>query len=598
MRLGSSLHAAAFFTVLAIVFLYLHREYRLRHHLLWSLAWIVLVARALAVLVVGPATPWRLWLDSGLVILASSLLFLGALSAADPERLGRGHAVRMGASIGLGFLAVFGVLASVGPEIAPVRTAALGLFTVLWIAAGWAVDRYVREFAPLGARAAGLALVVTPIAWGLVWVFAPHALATWLGPLEIMIALLVGASMIVLGVEEARTRYAGYRVDPAALFDDDPNMILVIQNGRVAFVNRALAARVGRRASDFGDGGLETIVTPEHRERIPEPPTASGDRPAERQRVPAGNPEMDLLDAEGARIPALLLADSIHWRGRKAIKYEFIDVTSRRQAEDEIRKINEELQHINAELERSNEIKSEFLSNTSHELKTPLTSIIANTEILEYEMCGPVNEEQRKVLTNISRNSQHLLDMISRLLDFARHEEGYTTLRYERVDLRALVEAVVDTARPLAGDGERRIVAQVDARLGPCFLDGEKIYRIYLNLVENAIKFSKDGEIRVEADLVGGEVEGRVIDRGIGIPEEKLSEVFEAFRQVEPSETRAYPGVGLGLAICKQLVEMHGGRIWAESRPGEGTVMRFRVPYHLAPPGSLATPRAAAESAG
>ncbi|MGH7558147.1 MAG: ATP-binding protein [Gemmatimonadota bacterium] len=597
MTLGNSLHAAAFFAVLAIVYLYLHREYRLRHHLLWLLAWIFLIVRALAGLVEGAETPWRMWLDSGLVILASSLLLLGALSAAGPKQLGRGHAVRLGAAVGAGLLAVFGVLASLRPEIAPARTAALGLFAVLWIASGWAVDRYVREFAPLGARAAGMALVVTPLAWGLVWIFAPQLSAAWWGLLEMVLALLVGASMIVLGVEEGRTRYAGHRIDPAAFFDGDPNMIVVMQSGRVAFVNRALAARIGRKAEDFGGGGLETIVTPEHRERIPEPPIASGER-AMRRRVAAGNPEIDLLDTEGARIPVLVLADPIPWRGRQAIKYEFIDVTSRRRAEDEVRKINEELQHINTELERSNEIKSEFLSNTSHELKTPLTSIIANTEILEYEMCGPVNEEQRKVLANINRNSQHLLDMISRLLDFARYEEGYATLRYERVDLRALVEAVVDTARPLAGDGERRIVANVDERLGWCFLDGEKIYRIFLNLVENAIKFSKDGEIRVEADLMGGEVEGRVTDRGIGIPEDKLREVFDAFRQVEPSETRAYPGVGLGLAICKQLVEMHGGRIWADSSLGEGTVMRFRVPYHEAPPGSVGAPRATAESAG
>ncbi|MGH7573017.1 MAG: ATP-binding protein [Gemmatimonadota bacterium] len=596
MTLGSSLHTAAFFAVLAIVFLYLHREYRLPHHLLWSLAWIVLVARVVAGLGEGAKSPWWMWLDSGFLILASSLLLLGALSAAGPERLGRGHAVRVGAAIGGGFLAVFGVLASVGPEIAPARMAALALFAVLWIAAGWAVDRYVREFAPLGARAAGLALVVTPLVWGLAWILAPHLSAAWSGLLEMVLALLVGASMIVLGVEEARTRYAGYRIDPAALFDDDPNMIVVIQNGRVAFVNRALAARIGRKASGFGDGGLETIVTPEHRERIPEPLIASGERAA--RRWITDNPELDLLDAEGTRMPVLVLADPVPWRGRQAVKYEFIDVMSRRRAEDEVRKINEELQHINTELERSNEIKSEFLSNTSHELKTPLTSIIANTEILEYEMCGPVNEEQRKVLANISRNSQHLLDMISRLLDFARHEEGYATLRYERVDLRALIEGVVDTARPLAGDVGHRIVANVDDRLGPCFLDGEKIYRIFLNLVENAIKFSRDGEIRVEADLVGGEVEGRVTDRGIGIPEDKLREVFEAFRQVEPSQTRAYPGVGLGLAICKQLVEMHGGRIWAESRLGEGTVMRFRVPYHEAPPGSMSPPRATAESAG
>ncbi len=575
MSWGSTLHAAAFFAALAIVFLYLHREYRLPHHLLWLLAWAFLVVRALVGLF-RAADAWWLALDAGLVVVSSSLLLLGALSAAGPERLGRNHAMRVGAAIGAGFLAILAVLVNVRPEAASIRSATLAFFAVLWIASGWAVDRYVREFAPLGARAAGLALVMTPLVAASIWIFAPGLEPAWQEILETGLGLFLGAGMIVLGVEEARTRYAGYRIDPATLFEDDPNMILVLQDGRVSFVNRAFAERTGRKAGDFADGDLGKIVPPEHRDRIPQP-VDGRDSGA---RTPAGSLEIDLLDARGARVPVLVVADPVPWRGRQALKVEFIDVTSRRRAEDEVRKINEELQHINRELERSNEIKSEFLSNTSHELKTPLTSIIANTEILEYEMCGPVNEEQRKVLANISRNSQHLLEMISRLLDFARHEEGHATLRYEKVDMRTLVEGVVDTVAPLTGDGARRVAGRVDERLGPCYMDGEKIYRVFLNLVENAIKFSREGAIMVEAERVDGEVEGRVTDHGIGIPEDKLTEVFDAFRQVEPSQTRAYQGVGLGLAICKQLVEMHGGRIWAESRLEEGTVMRFRIPYH------------------
>jgi PAS domain S-box-containing protein len=584
MSWGSTLHAAAFFAALAIVFLYLHREYRLPHHLLWLLAWAFLVVRALVGLFRVADDRW-LGLDAGLVVVSSSLLLLGALSAAGPERLGRSHAMRVGAAIGGGFVTVFAVLVSVRPEASAIQSAALAFFAVLWIASGWAVDRYVREFAPLGARVAGLALVMTPLAAASIWIFAPGLEAAWQEILETGLGLFLGAGMIVLGVEEARTRYAGYRIDPATLFEDDPNMILVLQDGRVSFVNRAFAERTGCKEADFSDGDLGKIVPPEHRDRIPEPPDGRGSV----VRTPAGNLEIDLLDARGARVPVLVVADPVPWRGRQAVKYEFIDVTGRRRAEDEVRKINEELQHINRELERSNEIKSEFLSNTSHELKTPLTSIIANTEILEYEMCGPVNEAQRKVLSNISRNSQHLLEMISRLLDFARHEEGHATLRYEKVDLRTLVEGVVDTAAPLTGDGMRRVTGRVDERLEPCYMDGEKIYRVFLNLVENAIKFSREGQIFVEAELFDDEVEGRVTDHGIGIPEEKLTEVFDAFRQVEPSQTRAYQGVGLGLAICKQLVEMHGGRIWAESRLDEGTVMRFRIPYHeTLPPAPVA----------
>ncbi|MBA3584614.1 MAG: hypothetical protein H0W36_08840, partial [Gemmatimonadetes bacterium] len=152
------------------------------------------------------------------------------------------------------------------------------------------------------------------------------------------------------------------------------------------------------------------------------------------------------------------------------------------------------------------------------------------------------------------------------------------------IDLGSLLESVVETVRPLVEDGARNITHFVDERLEPCFLDGEKIYRVYLNLVENAIKFSNDGEIRVEAQRMGEELEGRVMDHGIGIPPDKLEEVFEAFRQVDASSTRPYQGVGLGLAICKQLIELHGGRIWVESSLGKGSAFRFRVPYRVEPP--------------
>jgi signal transduction histidine kinase len=233
---------------------------------------------------------------------------------------------------------------------------------------------------------------------------------------------------------------------------------------------------------------------------------------------------------------------------------------------------------MNAELENSNRLQAEFLSNTSHELKTPLTSIIANAEVLEYEMCGPVNDEQRRVLANISRNSQHLLKMISSLLAYASQREGGDVLRPQEVAIGMLLETVVETVRPLLEEAELEVILDVAADIPPCRFDPEKIYRVYLNLIENAIKFSPGGVIRVGAGVVDGELEGSVSDQGVGIPPDMLEAIFQPFRQADASPTRTYGGVGLGLAICRHLVELHGGRIWAESERGGGATIRFRLP--------------------
>jgi signal transduction histidine kinase len=127
-------------------------------------------------------------------------------------------------------------------------------------------------------------------------------------------------------------------------------------------------------------------------------------------------------------------------------------------------------------------------------------------------------------------------------------------------------------------EGELEVDLDVDDDIPLCSLDPEKIYRVYLNLIENAIKYSPQGMIRVGAHVVDGELEGSVSDQGVGIPPDMLEAIFQPFRQADASPTRVYGGVGLGLAICKHLVELHGGRIWAESEPGGGATIRFRLP--------------------
>ena len=338
------------------------------------------------------------------------------------------------------------------------------------------------------------------------------------------------------------------------LLEADPNKICGVRLDSVTFANRALRERCGRSLAQF-----------EKLARV-------------RRGDAASSFEIELRDDRGHTVPVILHAHPIQWRGAPAWRYELVDISERRESEREVREMMVELRRMNAELENANRLQTEFLSNTSHELKTPLTSIIANAEILEYEMCGPVTAEQRRILTNISRNSQHLLKMITSLLAYASHREGDDVLRLQEVAVGMLLETVVETIKPLLEEGELEVDLDVDDDMPLCNLDPEKIYRVYLNLIENAIKFSPQGMIRVGAHVVDGELEGSVSDQGVGIPPDMLEAIFQPFRQADASPTRAYGGVGLGLAICKHLVELHGGRIWAESEPGGGATIRFRLP--------------------
>lgn len=353
-----------------------------------------------------------------------------------------------------------------------------------------------------------------------------------------------------------RNLRAGRRraTDLELLLEADPNMICVVREDSVMFANRALRERCGRSLAQF-----------EKLARV-------------RRGDSASSFEIELRDDRGHTVPVVLHAHPIQWRGAPAWRYELVDISERRESEREVREMMVELRRMNAELENANRLQTEFLSNTSHELKTPLTSIIANAEILEYEMCGPVNIEQRRILTNISRNSQHLLKMITSLLAYASHREGDDVLRLQEVAIAMLLETVVETIKPLLEEGELAVDLDVDDDIPLCNLDPEKIYRVYLNLIENAIKYSPQGMIRVGAHVVDGELEGSVSDQGVGIPANMLEAIFQPFRQADASPTRAYGGVGLGLAICKHLVELHGGRIWAESEPGGGATIRFRLP--------------------
>lgn len=236
------------------------------------------------------------------------------------------------------------------------------------------------------------------------------------------------------------------------------------------------------------------------------------------------------------------------------------------------------------ELERA---KSEFLSVVSHELKTPLHSIRGFVDIILMGKTGPVTEMQRDFLCTVRQQAMILQGMINDLLEYSRMEAGQIRLRVEPVLVGQTVRGVIERLRPLAEEGNLELVNLVPLDFPPIEADPTRLEQVISNLCFNAIKFTPSGSVTVRAADLGKEVQVSVSDTGIGIPADQLERIFDRFYQVDSSATRSYRGAGLGLTICKHIVEYHGGRIWVESEPGKGSTFHFVLPKQQPQPEAL-----------
>jgi len=231
------------------------------------------------------------------------------------------------------------------------------------------------------------------------------------------------------------------------------------------------------------------------------------------------------------------------------------------------------------ELER---MKSNFLSVVSHELKTPLHSIKGFIDIILMGKTGQVNETQADFLSTARDQTAHLQNLINDLLEFSRLDSGQVKLHVTEVSLAEVAAAVTDRLKPLADQGQVQIINRIDSAIPTIEADRIRIEQVLTNLVQNAIKFTPpSGTVTMNATDLGEEVQVAVSDTGIGIPAAELTRVFDRFYQVDSSSTRHYRGTGLGLTICKHIIEYHHGRIWAESEEGKGSTFFFVLPKHI-----------------
>ncbi|HZM36974.1 MAG TPA: GAF domain-containing protein [Burkholderiales bacterium] len=238
-----------------------------------------------------------------------------------------------------------------------------------------------------------------------------------------------------------------------------------------------------------------------------------------------------------------------------------------------------EIQEKSAQLEVANKHKSDFLANMSHELRTPLNAIIGFSEVLIERMFGEVNEKQLDYLKDIHESGKHLLSLINDILDLSKIEAGRMDLELSNFDLPSALSNAMTLVRERAQRHGIALGLEVDPRLGELRADERKFKQILLNLLSNAVKFTPDGgRVDVAARLDTDKVEIAVKDTGIGIASEDQASVFEEFKQVGRDSKRKAEGTGLGLALTKRFVELHGGAIRLDSSPGKGSTFTVVFP--------------------
>jgi signal transduction histidine kinase len=235
----------------------------------------------------------------------------------------------------------------------------------------------------------------------------------------------------------------------------------------------------------------------------------------------------------------------------------------------------------NQRLESASQNKSHFIANMSHELRTPLNAIIGLTEIMVTNAARFGTERAQEPLRRIQTAGTHLLGLINQVLDLSKIEAGKLELNPQIVPLAPLIDQVIGTARHLAEQNRNRLVVEASDNLGSLTVDPMRLRQILLNLLSNACKFTKQGEVKLRArKLAGGRdwIEFAVADNGIGMTAEQQAKLFEEFTQADASTAQRFGGTGLGLAITRKLARMMGGDVTVASEPGKGSVFTVRLP--------------------
>ncbi len=248
--------------------------------------------------------------------------------------------------------------------------------------------------------------------------------------------------------------------------------------------------------------------------------------------------------------------------------------------EERVKERTRELEEANKALQKLNQMKTEFVSAVAHELRTPLTSIKGYASILSSGRLGEIRKEQKERLERINKHSHELVNLINDLLDIARIEAGKTIMKIEEINLNEVLKDVEEIISPQAEEKKLRFVIDNRDRIEKIYADKIHLERVLVNLLGNALKFTpENGEIGIR---VKKEEENAVLfeiyDTGIGISEKDLDKIFDEFYRADNPINRERKGTGLGLSLVKRIIDAHGGKIWAKSKPGKGSQFFFTLP--------------------
>ena len=280
------------------------------------------------------------------------------------------------------------------------------------------------------------------------------------------------------------------------------------------------------------------------------------------------------LRLDGSSFLAEVSAVPVTYDGSEGALVFFRDITERKQVEEAI---------LKAKLvsDNANRSKSEFLANTSHELKTPLSSIIGFSDLLLEGDMVELSDKQRKYVSTINKNGHLLHNLINNILDISQIEFGEMELNCQRFDLANAIQDIYSMMSILSNKKEITITMDIALKQTEIVADSIKIKEILYNLNDNALKFTpKGGTITINAMQRDKYVQMSVGDTGIGISMQNIERIFDPFYQADGSSTRKYRGTGLCLAIIKKFVKMHGGNIWVKSEVGKGSTFFFTIPIN------------------
>jgi signal transduction histidine kinase/DNA-binding response OmpR family regulator len=427
--------------------------------------------------------------------------------------------------------------------------------------------------------------------------------ADLLWEMSLIIGMFVAVLVLTLSYEALKNwaldQFRRKEAHTRAILEAAPDGIITLtEEGRIADFNPAAQRLFGYESSAIEWAPITTVVP-----AIEHAPPEAGDAEIEdisdgqlfeaAPDIDAGAPgglgawvgrsyESEAMRKNGERFPVELSVTRIQKDDRLVLIVR--DISARKES-------RRALQNARDQAVEANEAKSRFLANISHELRTPLNAIIGYSELICEDLAyieGPEQLEQFDPETvtvdieKIGRAGKHLLSLINQILDLSKAQAGKMELYNEKVDILDMIDEVTETIQPVIDKNHNTL--RIDTADAPrtMHVDRMKLRQILINLLSNASKFTDEGLVRVNAfaETQRGDdyVIFEVIDRGIGIPEEKLEKLFEAFQQADESTTREFGGTGLGLTICRHFTELMGGEIEVESKHGQGSTFRVKLP--------------------